>query len=261
MSWAHGGTAVLAAFLASLVEFVEALTIVLAVGTVRGWRSSLIGTVAGVVFLTLLVLLFGPALQLIPLTTLQFVVGVLLLLFGMRWLRKAILRAAGVIGLHDETAIYAKETAMLSIQSPLPAGEGGPDPERSEGKGTGEGLDTLAIATSFKAVSLEGLEVIFIVIATGVGGMLIPASIGAAAAGVLVVIVGIIVRHPLSRVPENTLKFAVGVLLSGFGVFWIGEGLHFPWLGEDLALIALLAGFLAVSAIAIQFAKRRRVTA
>ena len=261
MSWAHGGTAVLAAFLASLVEFVEALTIVLAVGTVRGWRSSLIGTAAGVVFLTLLVLLFGPALQHIPLTTLQFVVGVLLLLFGMRWLRKAILRAAGVIGLHDETAIYAKETAMLSTQSPLPAREGGADPERSEGEGPGEGLDTFAIATSFKAVSLEGLEVIFIVIATGVGGMLIPASIGAAAAGGLVVIVGIIVRHPLSRVPENTLKFAVGVLLSAFGVFWIGEGLHFPWLGEDLALIALLAGFLAVSAIAIQFAKRKRVTA
>src|SRR5450755_619301 len=257
MNWLHTGTAVSAAFLASLVEFVEALTIVLAVGTIRGWRSSLIGTVAGVVFLTLLVLLFGPALQHIPLTTLQFVVGVLLLLFGMRWLRKAILRAAGVIGLHDETAIYAKETAILSAQSPLPPGEGGP--ERSEG--TGEGLDTFAIATSFKAVTLEGLEVIFIVIATGVGGMLIPASLGAAAAGLLVVIVGIIVRHPLSRVPENTLKFAVGVLLSAFGVFWIGEGLRFPWLGEDLALIGLLAGFLAVSAIAIQLAKRKRVTA
>jgi Ca2+/H+ antiporter, TMEM165/GDT1 family len=253
MSWAHGGTAVLAAFLASLVEFVEALTIVLAVGTIRGWRSSIIGTIAGVVFLTLLVLLFGPALQHIPLTTLQLVVGILLLLFGMRWLRKAILRAAGVIGLHDETAIYAKETALLSTQSPLPAGEGGRRP--------GEGLDVVAIATSFKAVSLEGLEVIFIVIATGVGGMLIPASLGAAAAGLLVIIVGIIVRHPLSRVPENTLKFAVGVLLSAFGVFWIGEGLRFPWLGEDLALLGLLAGFLAVSATAVYAAKRRQAVA
>lgn len=243
MSWAHGGTAVLAAFLASLVEFVEALTIVLAVGTTRGWRSSLIGTAAGVVFLTLLVLLFGPALQHIPLTTLQLVVGILLLLFGMRWLRKAILRAAGVIGLHDEAAIYAKETALLSAEKPV------------------RGLDAFAIATSFKAVSLEGLEVIFIVIATGVGGMLIPASLGAAAAGLLVVIVGMIVRHPLSRVPENTLKFSVGVLLSAFGVFWIGEGLRFPWLGEDLALIGLLAGFLAVSAVAIEFARRKRVTA
>ncbi len=243
MSWAHGGTAVLAAFLASLVEFVEALTIVLAVGTIRGWRSSIIGTIAGVVLLTLLVLLFGPALQHIPLTTLQLVVGILLLLFGMRWLRKAILRAAGVIGLHDETAIYAKETAMLSAEKPV------------------RGLDPIAIATSFKAVSLEGLEVIFIVIATGVGGMLIPASLGAAAAGLLVIIVGIIVRHPLSRVPENTLKFAVGVLLSAFGVFWIGEGLRFPWLGEDLALLGLLAGFLAASAIAVYAAKRRQAIA
>ncbi|HEX7420289.1 MAG TPA: hypothetical protein VF505_10410 [Thermoanaerobaculia bacterium] len=243
MSWAHGGTAVLAAFLASLVEFVEALTIVLAVGTIRGWRSSIIGTIAGVVLLTLLVLLFGPALQHIPLTTLQLVVGILLLLFGMRWLRKAILRAAGVIGLHDETAIYAKETAMLSAEKPV------------------RGLDAIAIATSFKAVSLEGLEVIFIVIATGVGGMLIPASLGAAAAGLLVIIVGIIVRHPLSRVPENTLKFAVGVLLSAFGVFWIGEGLRFPWLGEDLALLGLLAGFLAASAIAVYAAKRRQAIA
>ncbi len=244
MSWAHGGTAVVAAFLASLVEFVEALTIVLAVGTIRGWRSSLIGAVAGVLFLSLLVILFGPALQHIPLTTLQLIVGILLLLFGMRWLRKAILRAAGVIGLHDETAIYAKETALLSSEYPAPA------TARAR-------LDAVAVATSFKAVSLEGLEVIFIVIATGVGGMLVPASLGAAAAGVLVVIVGLVVRRPLARVPENTLKFAVGVLLSAFGVFWIGEGLRFPWLGEDLALLALIAGFLAASAVAVRFAKRR----
>lgn len=241
MSWAHGGTAVTAAFLASLVEFVEALTIVLAVGTVRGWRSSLIGTASGVLFLTLLVLLFGPALQLIPLATLQLVIGNLLLLFGMRWLRKAILRAAGVIGLHDEVAIYAKETAILSAAGEVPRAA----------------LDWVAVAASFKAVSLEGLEVIFIVIATGVGGMLLFSSLGAAAAGVLVVIVGLVVRHPLARVPENTLKFAVGLLLSAFGVFWIGEGLRFHWLGEDLSLIALIAGFLAVSAIAVQWGKRR----
>ena len=244
MSWAHGSTAVVAAFLASLVEFVEALTIVLAVGTIRGWRSSLVGAVAGVLFLSLLVILFGPALQHVPLTTLQLLVGILLLLFGMRWLRKAILRAAGIVGLHDETAIYAKETALLASENPSPA------TARSR-------LDAVAVATSFKAVSLEGLEVIFIVIATGVGGMLVPASLGAAAAGVLVVIVGVVVRRPLARVPENTLKFAVGVLLSAFGVFWIGEGLRFPWLGEDLALLGLIAGFLAVSAVAVRFAKRR----
>ena len=241
MSWAHGGTAVVAAFLASLVEFVEALTIVLAVGTVRGWRSSIMGTIAGVVFLALLVALFGPALQRIPLTTLQLVVGILLLLFGLRWLRKAVLRAAGVIGLHDETAIYAKETALLESEGARPA--------RAK-------LDAVAVATSFKAVSLEGLEVIFIVIATGVGGMLLPAALGAAAAGVLVIIIGLIVRKPLARVPENTLKFTVGLLLSAFGVFWIGEGLRFPWLGEDLALIGLIAGFLLASVIAVRLAKR-----
>jgi Ca2+/H+ antiporter, TMEM165/GDT1 family len=244
MSWAHGGTAVLAAFLASLVEFVEALTIVLAVGTIRGWRSSLIGTVAGVAFLALLVILFGPALQHIPLATLRLIVGILLLLFGMRWLRKAILRAAGVIGLHDETAIYAEETALLAREDPPPA------TARTR-------LDAVAVATSFKAVSLEGLEVIFIVIATGVGGMLVPATLGAVAAGLLVVIIALAVRGPLARVPENMLKFAVGILLSAFGVFWIGEGLHFPWLGEDLALLGLIAGFLAISGIAVTLAKRR----
>ncbi len=240
MSWAHGGTAVVAAFLASLVEFVEALTIVLAVGTIRGWRSSLAGTAAGVLFLTALVVLFGPALQHIPLTALQLFVGILLLLFGMRWLRKAILRAAGVIGLHDESAIYQRQTAELQSEGPAPV-------SRS--------LDAVGVVTSFKAVTLEGLEVIFIVIATGVGGMLIPASLGAAAAGILVVIAGAIVHKPLARVPENSLKFAVGILLSAFGVFWIGEGLRFVWRGEDLALIGLIAGFLMASAIAIRSAR------
>jgi uncharacterized membrane protein len=240
MNWAHAGTAVSAAFLASLVEFVEALTIVLAVGTIRGWRSALTGAVSGVGVLALLVALFGPALQRIPLHTLQLVIGTLLLLFGMRWLRKAILRAAGVIGLHDETAIYAKETATLQQVAP----------------GAHTGPDWVAVVTSFKAVMLEGLEVIFIVIATGVGGMLMPAALGAAAAGVLVIIVGFALRRPLARVPENMLKFAVGILLSAFGVFWVGEGLAFPWWGEDLALLALIAGFLLVSAVAVFAAKR-----
>ncbi|MGI8508105.1 MAG: COG4280 domain-containing protein [Gemmatimonadaceae bacterium] len=244
MNWAHAGTAVLAAFLASLVEFVEALTIVLAVGTVRGWRPALIGTAAGAVFLALLVLLFGPALQRVPITTLQLVVGALLLLFGMRWLRKAILRSAGVIGKHDEAAIYVKETAALE--------RGGSGAEA----GTHGRLDFVAVATAFKAVTLEGLEVIFIVIATGAGGMLAAASLGAAAAGVLVILVGLALRRPLARVPENTLKFSVGVLLSAFGVFWIGEGMGFPWPGADLALIALVVGFLVVSGIAVLAARR-----
>jgi uncharacterized membrane protein len=223
------------------VEFVEALTIVLAVGTVRGWRPALIGTCAGVVFLALLVVAFGPTLQRIPITSLQLVVGILLLLFGIRWLRKAILRAAGVIGLHDEDAIYRKETAML----------------RREGTAPASSLDWVAVVTTFKAVVLEGLEVVFIVIATGaLGHMLLPASAGAAAAGIVVILLGLMVHRPLSRVPENALKFAVGVILSAFGTFWIGEGLRLSWPGEDLSLLGLAAGFLGVSLGAVLMARR-----
>jgi Ca2+/H+ antiporter, TMEM165/GDT1 family len=240
IDWAHAGPSVLASFLASLVEFVEALTIVLAVGTVRGWRPALIGALAGAGALTLLVLAFGPALQRVPITTLQLVVGVLLLLFGMRWLRKAILRTVGTIGLHDEEAIYKKQTAAL----------------RTDGTAAPERLDMIAVATTFKAVMLEGLEVVFIVIAVGAtANMLVPASLGALAAGVLVILLGLVVHRPLSRVPENGLKFAVGILLSAFGVFWIGEGLRFPWPGEDLSLFGLAGAFLAASAIAV-FAAR-----
>ncbi len=239
--WTHAGPSILASFLASLVEFVEALTIILAVGTVRGWRPALVGVVAGVSLLVLLVVGFGPALQRIPITTLQLVVGALLLLFGMRWLRKAILRSAGVIGLHDEDAIFLKQTKAL----------------RADGTAAPAGLDKIAVATTFKAVVLEGVEVVFIVIATGsVGQMLLPASLGAALAGVLVIALGLVVHKPLSRVPENTLKFAVGVLLSAFGVFWLGEGLQFPWPGEDLSLFWLAGGFLAVAALAVVVARR-----
>ena len=219
--WGHLGTAVTASFLASLVEFAEALTIVLAVGTVRGWRPALIGTAAGTLLLTGLVLFFGPALQQVPLTTLQLIVGVLLLLFGMRWLRKAILRSAGIIGLHNEESIYRKQTDTLRadiLRADILREDGSPQPA---------GLDKIAVLTTFKAVSLEGLEVIFIVIATGAAGhTLVPAACGAAAAGVLVVLMGLALRQPLTRIPENTLKYAVGVLLSAFGVFWVGEGLR-----------------------------------
>ena len=243
MNWPHVGTVILAAFLASLVEFVEALTIVLAVGTTRGWRSALIGAGAGALFLTGLTLALGPALQRIPLTVLQLTVGVLLLLFGMRWLRKAILRAGGVIGLHDEAAIYAEETAAL-----LQDGGGAPILRAR--------LDRVALATSFKAVTLEGLEVIFIVIATGAGGLLAPAAVGAGLAGLLVILAGLALRRPLARVPENTLKFSVGVLLSAFGVFWVGEGLRYPWPGEDLALLGLIGGFTLIALLAIGAVRR-----
>ena len=238
MNWTHAGTAFLAAFLASIVEFVEAFTIVLAVGTTRGWRSALMGAAAGVALLALLVAAFGPALQQIPLTTLQLVVGILLLLFGMRWLRKAILRSAGVIGMHDETAIYERERAELQREGAVL-----------------QRLDWVAFVASFKAVTLEGLEVVFIVIATGVGGMLLPATLGATLAALLVIGVAVAFRAPLARVPENTLKFSVGVLLSAFGVFWIGEGLRFTWRGADIALAGLIAAFLIVAQASVLLAR------
>jgi len=240
IDWAHGGATVLAAFLASLVEFVEALTIVLAVGTVRGWRPALAGTGAGVALLVVLVVALGPLLGRIPIEWLQLVVGVLLLLFGMRWLRKAVLRAAGVIALHDETAAYAEETEEM----------------KRAGRAHG-GWDAIAIVTSFKAVVLEGLEVVFIVIAVGaVGDRMIPAATGAAAAGLLVIALGLVLHRPLARVPENALKFAVGVLLSAFGVFWVGEGAGFAWPGADLAILGLIGVFLLAALVAVGLGRR-----
>jgi uncharacterized membrane protein len=234
---AHAGSVFLAAFLASLVEFVEALTIVLAVGTVRGWRSAFLGAGAGAALLIALILLLGPTLGLIPIHWLQLGIGILLLLFGIRWLRKAILRAAGFIALHDEGLAYAKETAML----------------QQTGLARSNGFDTVAVATSFKAVVLEGLEVVFIVIAVGAAGqMLVPAGIGAAAALLLVVALGFVIHRPLTKVPENGLKLVVGVMVSAFGVFWIGEGLGDPWPGEDWAILALGLGFLLSALAAIR---------
>lgn len=240
IDWAHSGAVVIAAFLASLVEFVEALTIVLAVGTVRGWRPALIGAGAGVLLLVALVAILGPLLSRLPIAWLQMTVGILLLLFGMRWLRKAVLRSAGIIALHDEAAIFDEETKSL------------------QGDGVALGpWDPIALVTSFKAVVLEGLEVIFIVIAVGsAGDTLVPAAIGAGAALAVVVAVGLMVHRPLAQVPENTLKFTVGVLLSGFGVFWIGEGAGLAWPGEDLAIVGLIAGFMAAALLAVQLARR-----
>ena len=244
MTWTVAAPALSAAFLASLVEVVEAFTIVLAVGTVRGWRPALIGTGCALGVLALLVLLLGPALTHVPLQALQLVIGVLLLMFGLRWLRKAILRAAGFIALHDEEAAFAKETGILA----------------AENAGAIDQRDWMAGLTAFKAVMLEGIEVVFIVLAVGAGrGLIWPASLGALAACALVLALGIALRKPLTRVPENTLKFAVGVMISAFGVYWTGEGLGVDWPGGDLAILALGALLLA-SGLALVAAFRRKST-
>jgi Ca2+/H+ antiporter, TMEM165/GDT1 family len=241
MSWTVAWPAVAAAFLASFVEVVEAFTIVLAVGTFQGWRPALLGTFAGLGLLAVLVMALGPLLDRIPIHALQFVVGVLLLLFGMRWLRKAILRAAAIIPLHDELAIFAEETAQLQELA-----------RREKQR-----LNWIAGVAAFKAVVLEGLEVVFIVIAVGAGrGLLWPASLGALAACALVVLAGIMVHRPLARVPENILKFGVGVMLSAFGVYWTGEGLGIGWPGEDLAIVVFALIFLAVGLITAATLKR-----
>jgi len=235
--------AVTAAFLASLVEAVEALTIVLAVGSVRGWRPAISGALGGLGLLAVLVLILGPVLNAVPLRLLQFSIGVLLLLFGMRWLRKAILRAAGIIALHDEDKAFAATSGELRLAA---AATGG---------------DRLAMLTSFKAVVVEGLEVVFIVIAVGAGrGLLIPASAGAAAACLLVAALGLAIHRPLARVPENLLKFVVGVMLSAFGLFWLGEGLAVPWPGEDLAIL-MLAGLLVCISLGLVAVVRKTAVA
>jgi uncharacterized membrane protein len=232
---------VTAAFLASLVEAVEALTIVLAVVTVSGWRPAAIGLFAGLCALSGLVVLFGPALDQIPVHLLQFIIGALLLLFGLRWLRKAILRAAGLIALHDEEAAFAAETSQLQGLE-----------DRSEAR-----LDRIASLTAFKAVLLEGLEVVFVVIALGTEkGMLASAAAGAIAACSVVLLLGLAIHRPLARVPENAIKFAVGVLLSAFGVFWTAEALGIAWPGADFAIIAFALVFLGAGCVTIVLAQR-----
>jgi uncharacterized membrane protein len=231
-TWSVAAPAIGSAFLASLVEVVEAFTIILAVGTLRGWRPAALGTAAALVVLGLLVAVLGPLLDRISIHLLQLVVGVLLLLFGMGWLRKAILRAAGVLPMHDEGAIFASESAELHKE---------PDARRTS-------FDWIAGLTAFKAVLLEGLEVAFIVITIGAGrGLLWPAALGALMACLPILTIGLIVHRPLTKVPENTLKFGVGVMLSAFGVFWTGEGLGIDWLGQDVALIVFAALFLGVA--------------
>jgi uncharacterized membrane protein len=237
---------VLSAFLASAVEMVEALTIVLASGLTRGWRSSLIGAGAATLALAVVVAALGPALTLVPINALRLVVGGLLLAFGLQWLRKAILRASGYKPLHDEDEVFARE---------LREAETAPREERA-------GVDWYGFTLSFKGVFLEGLEVAFIVLTFGSTQKNIPlAALGAAAAVVLVGVVGVLARAPLARVPENTLKFAVGAMLTTFGIFWGAEGAGASWPGEDAAILGILAFVLLLSLSMIALLRRRRTVA
>jgi Ca2+/H+ antiporter, TMEM165/GDT1 family len=241
LDWTTAGPAIGAAFLASLVEVVEAFTIVLVVATLRGWRPAVLGTGAALATLAAVVVILGPLLDRVPLHLLQLVIGILLLLFGIGWLRKASLRAGGVLPLHDEDAIFANESRELSAEV-----------SRRQAS-----QDWIAGIAAYKAVLLEGLEVIFIVIAVGAGrGLLWPASLGALAACALVLVIGALAHRPLSQVPENTLKFGVGVMLSAFGVFWTGEGLGVEWPGQDLALFVFAALFLVAGLVSARIVQK-----
>jgi uncharacterized membrane protein len=225
----HNSVAVLlvAVFLASAVEMVEALTVVVAVGVTRGWRSALEGTVTAVVALAALVAAVGPALvHYVPLSTLRVAVGGLLLVFGLQWLQKAVLRAAGLKAKHDEDTIFDTHVAELSAAT------------RSGAR------DSTAFTVAFKGVFLEGLEVVVIVLTLGATeNRLGPASLAALAAVVLVAVVGALVARQLSGVPENALKSVVGVMLVSYGTFWTGEGLGVHWPGSDLALLVLVLAY------------------
>ena len=232
-------------FLACAVEAVEALTVVLAAGVTRDWRSALTGVGGGLVVLAAVVAVLGPALTVVPLGALRLVVGALLLVFGLQWLRKAILRAAGLKELHDEAGTYARQVAA--------AGRAGRQRRLAV-------PDWYGFTLSFKAVVLEGLEVAFIVVTFGANqGHIGLAVIGATAAVVLVTVTGFAIRAPLSRVPENTMKFAVGALLTAFGTFWGAEGAGVRWPGGDAAILVLLAVIVAFSVAAVAALRTTRV--
>lgn len=257
-----------ATFLAAAVEFVEAFTIVLAMGVTRSWRSTLIGTAAAVVALAMITAVVGvPLINLVSESLLQIIVGTLLLIFGLQWLRKAILRSSGLKALHDEEATFREEQEAA----------------RAAGREVRMGLDWFSFVISFKGVFLEGLEVVFIVITFGLNAVrdhthpepngLLIASVGAALAGLLVILAGAFAHWPLSTVPENTLKYCVALLLSTFGLFWAGEGLGFftptgeslDWPGRDLALLVILPAWFVLSRLAVaalsRYAPSRRVVA
>ena len=235
------------------MESVEALTIVLAVGVTRGWRSTLAGSAVALVVLAAVTIILGPALALIPIDALRLVIGSLLLIFGMQWLRKAVLRASGFKGLHDEDALYLEHLAEA----------------RQAGSPARSGMDWYAFTLSFKGVLLEGLEVVFIVLTFGANalaegtGDIRLAAIGALVAVVVVCVVGLVAHRPLSSVPENQLKFVVGLLLITFGTFWAGEGVGVDWPLSDATLFVLLAlyGLLAIGVVMVLRGRRSRTLA
>ena len=230
------GALFIAVFLACVVEAVEATTIVLAAGTARDWRSATSGMAGALAVLAIVVAALGPAVSDVPLRGLRLFVGALLLVFGLQWLRKAILRASGHKALHDEGKIFAEQLATAAAK-----------PRRSAGLVP----DWYGFTLSFKGVLLEGLEVVFIVLTFGANqhdvGL---AAVAAACAVVLVAVVGVAIRAPLRRVPENTMKFVVGIMLTAFGTFWGAEGAGAHWPGSDAALLALIPG-IAVLALAL----------
>ena len=235
----------LSVLLACAVEAVEALTIVLAVGTTRSWSSAMAGVGAALIVLAGVVAGLGPALTALPIDALRVSIGGLLLIFGLQWLRKAILRAAGLKAKHDERATYALESAAARAAGTSRAG-----------------FDGYSFAISFKGVLLEGLEVAFIVLTFGANQHRI--ALAAAAAGLavlLVVLVGVAVRAPLAKVPENTMKFIVGVMLSSFGMFWGAEGAGASWPGGEAALLAIVPGVLLVGIAMARRLERWRLTA
>lgn len=246
MEWAVA----VAAFLASAVEFVEAFTIVLVVGVTINWRSSLVGAFAAAATLAVIIGTLGVALvQYVPIDLLRLVVGILLILFGLKWLKKALLRYSGLKALHDEEAIYEEHMAEL----------------RARGEVIENRIQPMGVALSYKAVLLEGLEVAFIVItfgssavtntlsrSTGIGS----AAIGAAVAGILVIGLGALVRAPLKQVPENTLKFVVGIMLTSFGTFWAGEGFGVAWPLADVFILALVVLYLLASFVLVTWLKQ-----
>jgi uncharacterized membrane protein len=222
---------VVSVFLACAVEGVEALTIVLAVGTTRSWRSALSGALIAVVALCAATAILGPRLTSLPIDTLRLVVGGLLLVFGLQWLRKAVLRAAGLVAMHDEDEIFREQAAAARAA-------GAP----------GDGIDPYSFVIAFKGVLLEGLEVVFIALTFGANQHRVGlAAVAAGAAVLLVAGVGFAVHSPLARVPENAMKLSVGVMLTSFGIFWGAEGAGAEWPGGDAALLLLVPTVLAFS--------------